>query len=55
MSTPSISSPRPLGLVDDVGAFARRLVRGREGDPWWSRPGLIAVAVLAAMLTRYGR
>jgi 4-amino-4-deoxy-L-arabinose transferase-like glycosyltransferase len=36
-----------------VGATARRLVRGRDSDPWWSRPGLIAVSVMAGVLVTW--
>jgi 4-amino-4-deoxy-L-arabinose transferase-like glycosyltransferase len=31
-------------------AAGRRLVRGREEDPWWSRPGLIAASALSGLL-----
>jgi hypothetical protein len=50
MSTPSIPFPRPSQASARLATIARRLVRGREDDPWWSRPGLIAVSVIAAVL-----
>jgi 4-amino-4-deoxy-L-arabinose transferase-like glycosyltransferase len=59
MSTPSISVPtRVPGELDRLASLARsslrRLVRGREVDPAWSRPLLWLVAVLAGALTFWG-
>ncbi len=59
MSTPSISAPTRVpndldSLTGHVGATARRLMRGREVDPAWSRPALWLVALLAGVLTLWG-
>ena len=59
MSTPSISAPSRIptdldGLAGRARASTRRLVRGREADPAWSRPALWLVAVLAGVLTLWG-
>src|SRR6202035_5377735 len=59
MSTPSIAAPsaRPRALGGAQGAVAgrlRRLARGRESDPSWSRPLLWLVALLAGVLTLWG-
>jgi 4-amino-4-deoxy-L-arabinose transferase-like glycosyltransferase len=59
MSTPSISAPtRAPGDLDHLTSRARaslrRLARGREADPAWSRPLLWLVAVLAGGLTFWG-
>ncbi len=59
MSTPSISAPtRVPGDLDRLASRARssirRLARGREADPVWSRPLLWLVAVLAGVLTFWG-
>jgi 4-amino-4-deoxy-L-arabinose transferase-like glycosyltransferase len=59
MSTPSISAPtRVPGDLDRLASHARsslrRLARGREADPAWSRPLLWLVAVLAGALTFWG-
>ena len=56
MSTPSISAPSRIpndldGLAGRARASTRRLVRGREADPAWSRPTLWLVALLAGVLT----
>lgn len=56
MSTPSISAPSRIpndldGLAGRARASTRRLVRGREADPAWSRPALWLVALLAGVLT----
>ncbi len=51
MSRPQIALPSaPAPARPRVPASVRRLVRGREGDPAWSRPGLIAVGTIAAVL-----
>ncbi|MGA9284050.1 MAG: glycosyltransferase family 39 protein, partial [Solirubrobacteraceae bacterium] len=59
MSTPSISAPSRIptdldGLTGRARLSARRLVRGREADPAWSRPALWLVALLAGVLTLWG-
>jgi len=59
MSTPSISAPSRVPtdldvLAGRVRARARRLVRGSEADPAWSRPALWLVALLAGVLTLWG-
>ncbi len=59
MSTPQISAPtRVPGDLDHLAAPARaslrRLARGREADPAWSRPLLWLVALLAGALTFWG-
>ncbi len=59
MSTPSISAPSRIpndldGLAGRARASERRLVRGREADPVWSRPALWLVALLAGVLTLWG-
>jgi 4-amino-4-deoxy-L-arabinose transferase-like glycosyltransferase len=59
MSTPSISAPtRVPGDLDRpvsrVRSSLRRLARGREADPAWSRPLLWLVALLAGALTFWG-
>jgi 4-amino-4-deoxy-L-arabinose transferase-like glycosyltransferase len=59
MSTPSISAPtRVPGDLDRLASrtrsLIRRLARGREADPTWSRPLLWLVAVLAGALTFWG-
>jgi 4-amino-4-deoxy-L-arabinose transferase-like glycosyltransferase len=60
MSTPQVSAPRraPGGDLDQLTSRARaslrRLVRGREADPAWSRPLLWLVALLAGALTFWG-
>jgi 4-amino-4-deoxy-L-arabinose transferase-like glycosyltransferase len=59
MSTPSISAPtrvpRDLDrLASRARSSIRRLARGREADPVWSRPLLWLVAVLAGVLTFWG-
>jgi len=59
MSTPSISAPSRIptdldGLAGRARVSARRLVRGREADPAWSRPALWLVALLAGVLTLWG-
>src|SRR3984957_6654698 len=59
MSTPEISAPpRAPSRLDRLLARARsglrRLARGREADPAWSRPLLWLVAVLAGALTFWG-
>lgn len=54
MSTSSFPSAPAVSAFDLSGrsrACARRLVRGRESDPWWSRGGLIAISVVAAILS----
>jgi 4-amino-4-deoxy-L-arabinose transferase-like glycosyltransferase len=53
MSTPDIRLPRPVPTFRDLLATTRGLARGRQKDPWWSRPGLIAVSVLAAVLVMW--
>jgi 4-amino-4-deoxy-L-arabinose transferase-like glycosyltransferase len=53
-SSPEIYLPRRFGAVlGALGATARRLVRGRDSDPWWSRPGLIGVTVIAGVLVMW--
>lgn len=59
MSTPSISAPTRIpsdldSLAERAQAAGRRLVRGHEGDPVWSRPALWLVALLAGVLTLWG-
>jgi 4-amino-4-deoxy-L-arabinose transferase-like glycosyltransferase len=59
MSTPSISAPTRIpndldGLAGRARASTRRLVRGREADPAWSRPALWFVGLLAGLLTLWG-
>ncbi len=60
MSTPSITAPGHLPREqsrtrsDELRARLRRLVRGREADPAWSRPLLWLVAVVAGALTLWG-
>ncbi len=59
MSTPQISAPtRVPSDLDRLASRARtgirRLARGREADPVWSRPLLWLVAVLAGALTFWG-
>ena len=59
MSTPSISAPSRIpndldGLAGRARVSTRRLVRGREADPAWSRPALWLVAMLAGVLTLWG-
>jgi 4-amino-4-deoxy-L-arabinose transferase-like glycosyltransferase len=59
MSTPSISAPtRVPNDLDNVASRARsslrRVLRGREADPVWSRPLLWLVALLAGVLTLWG-
>ncbi|HEV3322191.1 MAG TPA: glycosyltransferase family 39 protein [Solirubrobacteraceae bacterium] len=69
MSTPSITAPpiddRPAGpahrrgtpdhaLGERARTALRRLVRGREADPAWSRPLLWLVGLLAGALTLWG-
>ncbi|MGA7704906.1 MAG: glycosyltransferase family 39 protein, partial [Solirubrobacteraceae bacterium] len=59
MSTPSISAPTriPTDLHTSTSrarARARRLVRGNEADPVWSRPALWLVGLLAGVLTLWG-
>jgi 4-amino-4-deoxy-L-arabinose transferase-like glycosyltransferase len=59
MSTPQVSAPtRVPGDLDRLASRARssfrRLARGREADPAWSRPLLWLVAVLAGALTFWG-
>jgi len=51
MSTSDALLRRPLRFGGSPAAAAVRVVRGPERDPWWSRPGLIATAVIAAVLT----
>ena len=59
MSTPSISAPTrtPTKWDEETArarASGRRLVRGKEADPAWSRPALWLVALLAGVLTLWG-
>ena len=58
MSTPSITAPAPRAVerprTGAAGERLRRIVRGREGDPAWSRPLLWLVALLAGVLTLWG-
>ncbi len=59
MSTPSIGAPASLprdlhGYGDRARSALRRLARGREADPAWSRPLLWLVALLAGALTLWG-
>ncbi len=59
MSTPSISVPTRVPsdldhLASGTRSRLRRLARGREADPAWSRPLLWLVAVLAGALTFWG-
>jgi 4-amino-4-deoxy-L-arabinose transferase-like glycosyltransferase len=59
MSTPSISAPtRAPGDLEGMASRAlsslRRVARGREADPAWSRPLLWLVALLAGALTFWG-
>jgi 4-amino-4-deoxy-L-arabinose transferase-like glycosyltransferase len=59
MSTPSISAPSRIpndldGMAGRARASTRRLVRGREADPAWSRPALWLVALPAGVLTLWG-
>jgi 4-amino-4-deoxy-L-arabinose transferase-like glycosyltransferase len=59
MSTPSISAPiRVPGALGSLASRARvglrRLARGREADPAWSRPLLWLVAMLAGALVFWG-
>jgi 4-amino-4-deoxy-L-arabinose transferase-like glycosyltransferase len=59
MSTPQISAPTRIPgdldrLVSRARLSIRRLARGREADPAWSRPLLWLVAVLAGALTFWG-
>jgi 4-amino-4-deoxy-L-arabinose transferase-like glycosyltransferase len=59
MSTPQVSAPtRAPGDLDRLASRARpslrRLARGREADPAWSRPLLWLVALLAGALTFWG-
>jgi 4-amino-4-deoxy-L-arabinose transferase-like glycosyltransferase len=60
VSTPSIAAPRPLpralggASTGRGGTWLRRLVRGREDDPAWSRPLLWLIALLAGVLTLWG-
>jgi 4-amino-4-deoxy-L-arabinose transferase-like glycosyltransferase len=60
MSTPSITAPghmpREQHRTREGGPreALRRLVRGREADPVWSRPLLWLVAAMAGVLTLWG-
>jgi 4-amino-4-deoxy-L-arabinose transferase-like glycosyltransferase len=59
MSTPSISAPTRIPndldrLASRASSGLRRLARGREADPAWSRPLLWLVAVLAGALSFWG-
>jgi 4-amino-4-deoxy-L-arabinose transferase-like glycosyltransferase len=59
VSTPSIAAPSALpralgGARAGIAGRLRRLLRGRESDPAWSRPLLWLVAVLAGVLTLWG-
>jgi 4-amino-4-deoxy-L-arabinose transferase-like glycosyltransferase len=59
MSTPSITAPALPGStarVNRTGAHERlrRLARGSQADPAWSRPLLWLVALLAGALTLWG-
>jgi len=59
MSTPEISAPTRAPsdldrLLSRARSGLRRLARGREADPAWSRPLLWLVAVLAGALTFWG-
>jgi 4-amino-4-deoxy-L-arabinose transferase-like glycosyltransferase len=59
MSTPSISAPTRVPtdldrLASRARSSIRRLARGREADPAWSRPLLWLVAVLAGALAFWG-
>jgi 4-amino-4-deoxy-L-arabinose transferase-like glycosyltransferase len=59
MATPSISAPTRVPsdldrLASRVRSTLRRLARGREADPAWSRPLLWLVALLAGALTFWG-
>jgi 4-amino-4-deoxy-L-arabinose transferase-like glycosyltransferase len=65
MSTPLIATPTDRGsagtsqdpspaLGERSRAALRRLVRGREADPAWSRPLLWPIGLLAGTLTLWG-
>src|ERR1700680_4900135 len=60
MSTPSITAPARVPTASGhrhgagAGERVRRLVRGNEADPAWSRPLLWVVALLAGALTLWG-
>ncbi|MCW3068229.1 MAG: glycosyl transferase family 39, partial [Solirubrobacterales bacterium] len=59
MSTPSIAAPSrlpraPGGAAKGAQRRLRSLIRGREGEPPWSRPLLWLVAAVAALLTTWG-
>jgi hypothetical protein len=59
MSTQSVGVPASLpsglrGSGEQARSLLRRIARGRETDPAWSRPLLWLVALLAGTLTLWG-
>lgn len=48
---PGSARDRTIGLAP---RGVRALMTGRPEDPWWSRPGLIAVAVVTGLLVFWG-
>jgi 4-amino-4-deoxy-L-arabinose transferase-like glycosyltransferase len=58
MSTPSITAPSRLPRTGAdahrARTLARRLLRGAQADPVWSRPLLWLIALLAGALTLWG-
>jgi 4-amino-4-deoxy-L-arabinose transferase-like glycosyltransferase len=58
MSTPSITAPISAAIdrssAGAAGERLRRLLRGNETDPSWSRPLLWLVALMAGVLTLWG-
>ena len=42
--------PRPMGPTRSRAPWARRLLRGPEGDPRWARPALFGLLALTALL-----
>jgi 4-amino-4-deoxy-L-arabinose transferase-like glycosyltransferase len=55
VSTPAIALPRSQPAASErLRSLARRALRGAPGDPVWSRPALIGVALLAGLLVLWG-
>ncbi len=54
MSDQALALPTHPALADSARERLRALLRGRPADPPWSRPALLGVALLAAVLMLWG-